>query len=408
MPVARYHSVTLLFFLLQIYVVSSIFYVFRSGYPQPAGLAMVLAILIGLVIFITSDKSRVNTLTLYGVGFALYTFTINIIHYLFLPDFLFILSSVYYVYNIGTFLLIVFLARQDPEQFKTAMYFAVAVSIVIEFVAVYMTGDASFRAVGTFNNPNQISYWALLSFCMLLILRYPERLRLWDIVLLLMVAGICLKGLSKGAMISLVFVIAALPFTAMVGSFSRVVLSCLLLCFLILSLLQFEAVSETVLSFEKFNNVFLRFDDEGGSNDDNLHARGYSRIVNFPEYLLLGAGEGAYSRFMDMPYEMHSGIGTIIFCYGFVGLFLFSLIIFSVFKRLPFIFWVMLLAVMFYGLTHQNVRFTYFWIFMATCYWASLRYRASLNAGVSGFTSGRYQEAGVAASSRSNPLQFTT
>ena len=49
--------------------------------------------------------------------------------------------------------------------------------------------------------------------------------------------------------------------------------------------------------------------------------RGADRIVTFPEYMLLGAGEGDFARFVTLDgkvNELHSSLLSILFCYGIV------------------------------------------------------------------------------------------
>ena len=69
-----------------------------------------------------------------------------------------------------------------------------------------------------------------------------------------------------------------------------------------------------------YKNAARRIANVGEQQDDSFTSRGYDRIWQFPEYLLLGAGEGAYSRFRNWDdNEFHSTFGTIVFSYGFVG-----------------------------------------------------------------------------------------
>ncbi len=48
--------------------------------------------------------------------------------------------------------------------------------------------------------------------------------------------------------------------------------------------------------------------------------RGADKILAFPRYLLYGAGEGGFERFASVGYvnEIHSGIMSILFCYGII------------------------------------------------------------------------------------------
>ncbi|GAI55574.1 unnamed protein product, partial [marine sediment metagenome] len=66
------------------------------------------------------------------------------------------------------------------------------------------------------------------------------------------------------------------------------------------------------------SNLENRMSSLGLESDDSLAGRGYDRIVNHPQYLLFGAGEGSNKRFESMwPGELHSGVGSIFFSHEF-------------------------------------------------------------------------------------------
>src|SRR5262249_18565704 len=99
---------------------------------------------------------------------------------------------------------------------------------------------------------------------------------------------------------------------------------------------------------------------------DTPEARGYDRIANYPEHILLGAGEGAYRRFYSALFdsEIHSSYGTLLFCYGIVGTALFAGALFWVLKadlRTA----LFLVPVFAYGSAHQGIRFAFFWAMFA-------------------------------------------
>ena len=51
-----------------------------------------------------------------------------------------------------------------------------------------------------------------------------------------------------------------------------------------------------------------------------------------------------------------------------MGFTLFFCFLYFVFKGLPWRYTMLLVPIMMYGLTHQNIRFTYFWVFVAAAY----------------------------------------
>lgn len=359
--------------LLLAYLLSSVFYVFKSGLPQPANVIILMAVLVcGFHVLVQEGRLRIDTMALCGAGFAAYTVIINLLHYAFLPDAQFLLSSIYYIYNIGAFFLLMFLTHRKPAALARVLYWGLVGMVVIQLLAVFaFAPGAVVRSVGTFNNPNQLAYWSLLSLGILVALRYPGRLRYGDFAMIAALITITLASISKAGMVAFFFVLLCLLCSRMVGAAVKMAAIFLAACLLIYTVFDFARVSEFLLSVDGFSAAYERLSEPAGSGDDNFDARGYLRMIEHPEYLLLGAGEGGHGRFYFDAREMHSGLGTIIFCYGLPGALLFGSFMLMLFIRLPALFWGLLASVMFFGLAHQNIRFAYFWIFLGACYWAA-------------------------------------
>ena len=105
--------------------------------------------------------------------------------------------------------------------------------------------------------------------------------------------------------------------------------------------------------------------------------RGYIRLIQNPQFLAFGAGEGGFARLTRIAEkqddELHSTLGTILMSYGLVGLGLFGLLLLVIFGRARLASIAYLGPVMLYGITHVGVRFSEFWIFLALVY-AQARY----------------------------------
>jgi hypothetical protein len=129
---------------------------------------------------------------------------------------------------------------------------------------------------------------------------------------------------------------------------------------------------ERFMSFESVTSLDHRLSTIGESEDDNLLHRGYVRLIQNPQYLAFGAGEGGFERLTQIAdkqsKELHSTLGTILMSYGLVGLALFGLLLFVVFGRAPRASIAYLGPVMLYSVTHVGVRFSEFWIFLALVY----------------------------------------
>ena len=92
-------------------------------------------------------------------------------------------------------------------------------------------------------------------------------------------------------------------------------------------------------------------------------------MVEHPEYLPLGAGEGAFGRLTDLrEKEFHSSPGNILMSYGVVGLALLFAFFLVVFRDLTCINLFYFGLIMLYGVTHMGMRDTMLWIFLGLVY----------------------------------------
>ena len=94
--------------------------------------------------------------------------------------------------------------------------------------------------------------------------------------------------------------------------------------------------------------------------------RGYDRIWIHPEYLLVGSGEGAYSRFRSelVNSELHSSYGTLFFCYGIVGAGIFTYGLFLICRGARLIMILALVPTFLFSLLQPGLRFTLFWMML--------------------------------------------
>lgn len=367
------------FFILQAYILIGIFYIFKSGYPQPGDIIILTGIGIMLIKSFYTPLNFEYNIKIFAILFAGYAFVVNIVNYIFMPDLRFLLSSAYYIFNVFVFIFAVTLAHQSPQKYKNIIYSGLAITILIQgtLAVIYPVMEGA-RLIGTFNNPNQLTYWGLISFALIIILKHNTRLNNLDITLIGIIGYLQLLALSKAGIIVFSLYAIALLFTNMVGAMQKFCASIFLIIFLIFCFFNFEIISYKLEKITLLNNVAERLSDIGVQSDDSFEGRGYDRIFDHPEYLILGAGEGGFSRFEGLNpkgNELHSGPATLFFSYGLVGVLFFGLFIYSVFKRLSLIIWIMLGGLVLYGLTHQSFRNTYFWLFLGTAHWVTIQRR---------------------------------
>jgi hypothetical protein len=95
--------------------------------------------------------------------------------------------------------------------------------------------------------------------------------------------------------------------------------------------------------------------------------RGYDRLWDYKEYIVIGAGEGDLGRFTDDPrreHEIHSSAATVLFSYGILGACLILVFIYRVVRGAELRSALMLVPVLTYTIAHQGLRFTMLWILM--------------------------------------------
>jgi hypothetical protein len=354
-----------------IYMVSSIFHVFPSGLPQPSDFVIALAIVVNFLAFIMRVQSRFDPVFLYALGFGGFTFLINIIHFAVLPDLTFLKSSFYYLYNASFFILVISLLRQSPQKTWNVLYMGLLLAIIIELACIkFLPNLRSFRQTGTFANPNQLALWALIASSMLVLLKARARLNIFDILMLLALGYMQTLSLSKAGLISYLLLGMALMVFPALTLRTRFMFLSICMIFTIFGLFEISRIEQFAGSIESVDKAVERLENIGQERDDSLQGRGYSRIMDHPEFLFFGAGEGGYTRFSDFSVglEMHSGLGTLVFCYGIVGFVLFTGLLYYIARRNDALVVALIAIIFIYGLTHQNIRLADFWLFLAICY----------------------------------------
>ena len=217
----------------------------------------------------------------------------------------------------------------------------------------YRSGGA--RESGLFDSPNQLGYFAGLGASVIVIGQRRLGISLQHATI-----GLC-AALYLSLLSSSKAALGAVGILAVLGLFHRPRT-------IIVATLVFAAL----LQWSEHVQSALHGAVDRIRNDETLgffEERGYDRIVNNPEYLLFGAGEGAMRRFKDTTligtHEIHSSGGTLFFCYGIVGVLLFVVFLLRVVEGMRLRFALLLLPALAYGITHQGLRFTFLWVLIA-------------------------------------------
>jgi len=343
------------------FFLTSPFYIVRSGLPQLSDLIMV-ALLGALLLFGRFEVPRwsfraVNAVTL----FVLYVFTVDMIWLVITGDTGFLFTASYFVYNLMVCLAFLSLYHWLGRPFLQWTAGAVCISLLLQgALSFFYRQGGHGREILFFDNPNQLGYYAVLYgsiFWVWADSRASRRTRplLGSLCVYALALYLSVLSLSRAAIVSsgLLLMLAGLKSPKLLAATALLALAALF------GGAQWEQQRAAGNRFESRSR---------GSVTAELVGRGYDRILRYPQYLLLGAGEGRPSRF-SLPgskeqYELHSSLATVLFCYGIAGMFLFLHIFVILGRQCGLFSLVYLLPVLLYGMTHMGLRQSEFWVLM--------------------------------------------
>jgi hypothetical protein len=267
----------------------------------------------------------------------------------------FLIFPLFYVFNVTVLLSAFLLARRDRQRFLRLTVDAIFVSVVFQVVASF-SFRAAIRGTLFFNSPNQLGYYALLAACLFAVTQRPLSLgRLRSSIGVTCCAYLALLSASRAALagiaILLFLLVFANPKTIIVASLAAVGL-----------LTLGGPVSKALDAAEQ------RATEGRHSKESFAEERGYDRLWQYPEYLAVGAGEGAWERFAapgEQPRELHSSFSAVVFSYGVVGVTLFLVFLVRVFRGAPLRMSAMIVPTLAYTIAHNGLRFTMFWVLLA-------------------------------------------
>jgi hypothetical protein len=346
----------LLVLVLASYVLLKPFYFLPSGLPQIGDLLVAMALPFALLLPQVRQSDDARRFQLYLALFCGYTALVSVSWTFILMDPSVAVNATYYAFNLCLVIVCLRVGALYPRATLLAIAYAISASAVLQTASIVLTYNAAqFRQIASFNNPNQLGYWSLLSICIFWSIARKTKIKWYiqapTIVCLIYTTAL---ALSKSAMISVAF-LCVLQYVKKPK---------LLLAGIILLVPIYFALEDSTL-VERIN---IRLENIGQQSDDTLETRGYGRIVDYPQYLALGAGEGGLYRFssgFDTTHEFHSTLGTILFSYGFVGLMIFAAAIWCLYRISSEGRFLYLLPPFLYGFTHQGLRFSFLWLLLS-------------------------------------------
>lgn len=365
------YSITdkVIFFLYSLYFILTPFYFWKSGLPQIADYILILLIIVVAIsneFRISISKNNKIFLSI-GLIFVFYVTIVNFIWVLLLQtSSSFVNSSIYYIYNYLGAVTVVALYGNYKEKILKVTYKAVLISVIIQLVFFFINGGyVGGRSRGSFNNPNQLGYYALLVVGIMMISSNKIEIKY--------------KGFFLGILSTLILVLASLSNAAIISWFilfflflvsktknkrlKRNVIGVTVI--ILLSVILVYNFSELFHKSDLFQSVIMRLNTTESKLSQSSDVRGYFRITEFPQFWAFGAGEGAFYRFRGSILEFHSTLGNIQVSYGVVGSLLFICFVIKSLKNDMYRSLYVFASIMAYGLTHNGIRNSMLWILLA-------------------------------------------
>lgn len=362
------------FLLVFMLIVGGQFYIFKSGIPQPYTIPMLL--LVFLITFFRKGKLYISAHDVTAISIIALAFYILLVSFsaaLITSETIYVKFSLYIIFDVIVFFSVYnYLLICDQSGEKIAIFAILAITLLFFFSITGLGRTyAGTRYMGFFNDPNQMSYWTLCMYCVAV--SFLER----KIILLFYATIICgailIAGASRAS--ALGFSVAALGVILRESGFSqnhssnkKIIGISILLIVALFVVLPIVAYSQ---SYFMASDIGSRFSSTKESSQ--LQIRGFFLPLEYPQYLLFGAGKGAFNAF-DRSNEIHSTWVGILFYFGIIGFFLHVTAFLSTFRKHTLSYKLIYLGPFIYGIFTFGIRTPVFWIFWACLYYIAYNY----------------------------------
>ena len=307
--------------------------------------------------------------------FYLYVLMIAIINFVYFSMYKsgFIKGTLYYIYNLLVLLAFTYYTHSERAEEFVKLLGIVLKLIIVSQMVILLTGIGKWyggvRYLGTFNDPNQYGFFILSTSLLvyLICLKLEKSYWLWLLLGFWLVFPSGSAGMIAGIIsFSIIWVISNISDLRRKTVIRVLLLICILIIILIGFTQGFIQLPESVTNSFTYRRVFRRISKfiNASSSDIIVSDRGWRRLLEYPQYLFWGAGEGGFFRFNTV-LEIHSSVLGPLFYYGFIP---FSLICIWVYNKVHGIglkylcAYVCLFAESFFLV---NTRQPFFWMILA-------------------------------------------
>jgi len=353
------------------------FYLFPSGGIQISHALLAIGALFYSIRFFTNPFSRSEGY--FGFLFCTYVFCAGLLWYLFHQDEWAILGPLFMLYNIFIYATLLSAFVRFAAFFRSWLPWAIFAGLLAQFFWYYngWGTELKVRFHGTFNDPNQLSYWAICALATIAVLE-QQRLR-WSLIIFLGVSFILLLTTSRSGLLgifplSLLIVIRTVKFIWKENTFRTLAIKiftafgiCIAFGTFYLGIVSTSNVY--TWAFGQISALEKRMIDI--EVERSLEVRGYELLWLYPEHLILGAGHGGLERFplakggSGADNEIHSTFAGFFFYYGIVGSLLMIAFLYPRFRKLTLTAVLALFGAAFFGIGTYGARNTMAWIMIA-------------------------------------------
>ena len=236
------------------------FYILPSGLPQPAHIFIILSFFIFFF-----ENNKLNIAEAKPLLFLIcYVFFINFYYTFLINDLSYIVSTVYWVFNLTLFLVLLNLEKLYIQKFFYCLRYIILISLIINII-IWVVGagryDFNPRYNGYFNDPNQMAFWVLCSCAIGLILfnKFKYKVLIYSLSFFLM-----LLTMSRSASLGLLILTFGLVFQHKGRLDLKIIFS-------LLSLLFAIAVFLVLLKLGFLESIITRFSEGIDSNDQQAY-----------------------------------------------------------------------------------------------------------------------------------------
>ncbi len=381
----------LLQFLFLLYIFVKPFYIFESGSFQPGDIVFVACFFVFL--YYIGEGNLLNSKFDYIlVAFVMWVFIVNFVYFSLYRQTEFIMSTLYYIFNLA----LVFVARflLLDKSFLRKLFWTCRISLYLQIVIYFLRlgkyyideNGVTDRYLGTFNDPNQLAFYM---FCLLMVMYMVE-----------MIHGVnCRVNLIDYA--AFVFILYLTASTGMLLAFAIFVALYVVLLLvsplfevnsdrkrkLLFALLGLAIIVAVYLIFRKEISVFFQKSElfsrlleketlSASTSRSEISGtsiwqdRNIDKVYIYPQYNIFGAGQGYFERFWQAHSsgEIHSTLLSILFCYGIVPTFLFLYWIWTNIRHSTVYYFPVFIALAVESITLLNQRQPLFWLMFMLAY----------------------------------------